>query len=55
MEEQIARDVPRTSYCIGLSSFGCAMGEQMEKNIEQKKVSASAGVTRVVPGFLEVF
>ena len=38
-EEQITRDVARTSYKIGEETFGCAMGEQVDTNIRAKMVS----------------
>ena len=38
-EEQITRDVSRSSYKIGEETFGCAMGEQVDTNIRAKMVS----------------
>ena len=38
-QEQIARDVPRISYKILDKVYGCAMGEFMEQNIQEKMVS----------------
>ncbi len=40
-EEQITRDVSRTSFKISDRSFGCAMGEQIDVNIKEKMVSNS--------------
>ena len=37
-EEQISRDVPRTSYRIAGEDFGCAMGEDVDANIREKMV-----------------
>lgn len=39
-EEQITRDVSRTSYKIGETTFGCAMGEHVDGNIREKMVSS---------------
>ena len=44
-EEQITRDVSRTSYKIGETTFGCAMGEHVDANIREKMVS-SLGIGR---------
>ena len=38
-QDQIARDVPRISYKVLDKVYGCAMGEFMEKNIQEKLVS----------------
>ncbi len=37
-EDQIIRDVPRVSYKIMGEDFGCAMGENVDANITEKKV-----------------
>lgn len=38
-EEQIGRDVSRTSYKIAVHSFGCAMGEHIGSNVKEKMVN----------------
>ena len=38
-QEQILRDVPRICYKILDKVYGCAMGEFMEQNIQEKMVS----------------
>ncbi len=37
-DDQITRDVPRTSFRIMGEEFGCAMGENVEGNIREKLV-----------------
>ena len=38
-QEQINRDVPRICYKILDKVYGCAMGEFMERNVQEKMVS----------------
>ena len=38
-QEQINRDVPRICYKILDKEYGCAMGEFMEQNVQEKMVS----------------
>ena len=41
-QEQINRDVPRICYKILDKEYGCAMGEFMDQNIQEKMVSLSS-------------
>ena len=38
-QEQISRDVPRICYKILDKVYGCAMGEFMDENVQEKMVS----------------
>ena len=40
-EEQVARDVPRTSYLVGSERFGCEMGDRAVDNVHRKKVNSA--------------
>ena len=40
-QDQINRDVPRICYKILDKEYGCAMGEFMDQNVQEKMVSLS--------------
>ena len=41
-QDQINRDVPRICYKILDKEYGCAMGEFMDQNVQEKMVSWSS-------------